>query len=118
MQKGVGLEESSMAIVSAYGIMMLTNLFEVICAANKRVKESCRAIVPACGVPVRMNLFAACGCVRVRVQVPGWCGSTTVQHWIADGHDRGTVLGPLPSKDAVIASARLLLGLVNRTFLY
>ena len=39
------------------------------------------------------------------------CGTTLAQ-WIAEGHDRGTTLGPLPATAEVIASARTILGLV------
>ena len=46
------------------------------------------------------------------LMVPSWCATNvTVLKWIAEGHDRGSSLGPLPSKDAVISSARSLLGL-------
>ena len=46
------------------------------------------------------------------LEVPAWCSaSTTVQQWIAKGHDNGTTVGPLPSLESVLSSARGVLGL-------
>lgn len=47
------------------------------------------------------------------LEVPAWCsaGQTTVQQWIARGHDSGTTVGPLPSLQSVLSSARKVLGL-------
>jgi hypothetical protein len=48
--------------------------------------------------------------VRSNDTVMSACGKP-LQQWVAEGHDNGTTLGPLPHDNEIIAAARILLGI-------
>ena len=39
------------------------------------------------------------------------CGNSSLSEWVAQGHDHGTTLHPMPTDDALIAMGRDLLGI-------
>jgi hypothetical protein len=56
-------------------------------------------------------------CLNASAPTKGCTLSCTLDQWLAQGHDPGTTVGPLPQDEVVIAAARVLLGipkLINR----
>jgi hypothetical protein len=48
-------------------------------------------------------------CLNTSAPAKGCALSCTLQHWVAEGHDRGTTVAPVPRDEEVIAAAKRLL---------